>query len=326
MSGPLAAGSLHRQAVGMLVLATLCWALSFPVMKALGLAQHQLVATPGSWFFTSLSIGYRFGGAGLITLALLGLRGEWPARLEIEQGLKLATFGVAGILFQMDGLAYIAASTSAFLTQGYCLFIPLWVAITYRRWPPLKVFISTVLVVTGVAILAGVNWHSWQFGRGEAETLLASLLFTGQILLLERPRFAANRPLQFSTIMFLSMAVLCLPLVWLTAPSAAACLRAYASPAAVDLLAVLIVVSTLGGYLLMNQWQRHVNATEAGLIYCIEPVFASCLSLFLPGWFSAWTSIPYSNEHLTERLLVGGGLIMAANIWLQTKWLNPPAT
>jgi hypothetical protein len=308
----------------MLVLATVCWALSFPIMKALALTQHQLVVREGSWFFTSLGIGYRFGAAGLMTLAVLCWRREWPTRLEMEQGLKIATFGTAGILFQMDGLSYIDASTSAFLTQGYCLFIPLWVALTHRRLPGIKIFVSTVLVLAGVAVLAGVNLHSWKFGRGEWETLLASLLFTGQILLLERPRFAANRPLHFSTVMFLTMALFCVPVVWMTAPDAATCLRAYASPSAVGFLLVLIVVSTLGGYLLMNNWQKHVSSTEAGLIYCAEPLFASCLCLFLPGLFGTWAGINYSNENLTERLLVGGGLITAANVWLQSKWMTPP--
>ena len=329
MSGSSAGGSngstgpTHRRAVGMLILATAAWAMSFPVMKALELVQHQLVAAEGSWFLTSLSICYRFGGAGLITLLLLAGRREWPTRLEMEQGLKLATFGVAGILFQMDGLAYIQASTSAFLTQGYCLFIPLWLAITLRRWPSFKVLISTALVLTGVAVLAGVNWQAWKFGRGEAETLVASLLFTGQILLLEQPRYAANRPLPFSAVMFGGMTVLCLPLVGLTAPTAAMCFRAYASPAALGFLAVLIGFSTVVAYLLMNQWQRRVSATEAGLIYCVEPVFASCLALVLPGLFSRWTGIHYPDEHVTLRLLLGGGLITAANVWLQSRWLNP---
>jgi hypothetical protein len=219
-------------------------------------------------------------------------------------------------------LAYIDASTSAFLTQGYCFFIPLWLAITRRRWPSFKVMISTVLVLAGVAMLAGVQWNSWKFGRGECETLLASLFFTGQILLLEKPRYAASRPLQFSAIMFLLMGLFCLPLVWRTAPDWVSCWRAYGSPAAVGFLLILIGFSTLGGYLIMNHWQRHVSSSEAGLIYCIEPVIASWLSLFLPGWFSHWAGISYANEHLTARLLIGGGLITVANVWLQSPWMN----
>jgi len=82
------------------------------------------------------------------------------------------------------------------------------------------------------------------------------------------------------------------------------------------------VFCTLGAFMVMNVWQRHVTATEAGLIYCSEPVFASLLALFLPAIFSSWANIHYANEILTLRLLVGGGLITAANVLLQSPWLE----
>jgi len=307
----------------MLLLCTALWGVSFPVMKALALTQQHLVPEAGSWFFTALGVLYRFGFAGLILLVIFPRQIRSASRLELEQGIVLAIFGVGGILFQMDGLTYTAASTSAFLTQGYCVFIPLWVALVHRRWPTWKIFLSTLLVVTGVAVLARLNFHSLKLGRGEWETLIASLLFTGQILGLEQPRYAANRPAVFSTIMFLAMALFCIPLVWVSAPGASAGLRAYASWPACGFLAILVVFCTLFAYTLMNRWQRHVTATEAGLIYCVEPVIASSLALFLPAIFSLWAGIDYENEQLTLRLVIGGGLITGANVLLQSNWLEP---
>ena len=303
----------------MLLGATIFWAVSFPVMKALALEQQKLSPEGSSWFFALLGVMYRFGAAGLILALILCRDLRNITRSELEQGLGLGVFGVGGILFQVDGLSYTAASTSAFLTQCYCLFIPLWVALTHRRLPPRKVFISVALVVTGLAILAGLDFRDLKLGRGETETLIASLLFAGQILWLERPRYAKNAPLRFSVVMFAVMAVLCLPGVWLTAPSAAACWRAFASPAAMGFLAVLVVVCTLGGYLVMNRWQRDVTATEAGLIYSVEPVLTSVLTLFLPAWISIWANVNYPNEILTTRLLIGGGLITVANVLLQKR-------
>lgn len=306
----------------MLVLCTACWALSFPAMKALALTQQGLLPQTGSWFFTALSVVYRFGIAGIIVLLfgfqqLRTLRGR-----EVEQGMVLALFGGVGILFQMDGLAYTSASTSAFLTQGYCIFIPLWLALVHRQWPSRKSVLCIVLVVAGVAVLAEINLHSFNLGRGEVETLLASLLFTGQILGLNHPRYAANRPLCFTAVMLLGTAVVGVPFVLATAPDATACLRAYASPAACGFLAIIIVICTLAAFMIMNVWQRHITATEAGLIYCAEPVFASLLALFLPGIFSSWAGIHYLNETITARLLLGGGLITAANVLLQSRWLE----
>ena len=45
----------------------------------------------------------------------------------------------------------------------------------------------------------------------------------------------------------------------------------------------LTLFCTVGAFMLMNTWQPRITATEAGLVYCLEPLFASCLALFLPG-------------------------------------------
>ena len=318
--GPASYDGLRRRAMQMLAVCTLLWSLSFPAMKALALTQQGFLPQSGSWFFTSLSVTYRFGLAGILIL-LFGFRQvRTVRRLEVEQGMLLAVFGGVGNLFQMDGLAYTSVSTSAFLTQGYCIFIPVWLALVHRQWPSRKTFLCTALVVVGIAVLVEINFHSFHLGRGEIETLLASLLFTGQILGLNHPRYAANRPLCFTTVMLLGTAAVSVPFVCATAPDAAACLRAYASWPACGFQAIIIVFCTLAAYLLMNVWQRHVTATEAGLVYCAEPVFASLLALFLPGIFSAWAGISYPNETVTTRLLIGGGLITAANVLLQSRW------
>jgi len=303
----------------MLFLATTFWASSFPLMKSLALEQQKLLPVASTWFFTTLGVMYRFGSAGLLLALFLRRDLAKISRLELEQGLGLAVFGVGGILLQMDGLAYTAASTSAFLTQCYVVFIPVWVATVHRRRPTSKVIVTIAMVMIGLAILAGIDFNSIKLGRGETETLFGSVLFTGQILWLERPRYAVNDPLRFSFVMFMLMALLCVPGVWLTAPSAADCLRAYGSPAAVVFLAMLVILCTLGGYLFMNRWQRHVTATEAGLIYCVEPVLTSLLALFLPAWISTWAGINYTNETLTARLLIGGGLVTVANLLLQRR-------
>jgi drug/metabolite transporter (DMT)-like permease len=104
------------------------------------------------------------------------------------------------------------------------------------------------------------------------------------------------------------------------------CFRVYASIPACGLMAVIVVFCTIAAFLLMNRWQRQVTATEAGLVYCAEPVFVSLLALFLPGWLSQWAGVDYANEQLTVRLLLGGGLITAANVLLQSRWLEPKRT
>lgn len=291
-------------------------------MKALALTQLAILPGAGSWFISSLSVLYRFLFAGGLLLLVSYAEIKTISRLEIEQGMWLAFFTTVGLCLQMDGLAYTSASTSAFLTQLYCVLIPLWVAANHRRPPSVKIILCGVLVLGGMAVLVRLNPFALKLGRGEIETLAASVLFAAQILCLEHPRYAANRSVCFTAAMLLATTVFTLPLVVATAPGVAECFRVYASVPACGLMVVIVLFCTLGAFLLMSRWQRHVTATEAGLVYCAEPLFASALALFLPGWFSQWTGLNYPNEHLTTKLLVGGGLITLANVLLQSRWLE----
>ncbi len=314
----MSSDSSRLKAIQMLLLCTALWAISFPTMKALSMTQQALVPTASTWFFSSLCVTYRFGLCAVVLLLLSVRTLKRLTRSELAQGLGLGLFGGGGILLQMDGLAqHTPASTSAFLTQCYCLLIPLWIAVRQRRWFTFKVFISCATVTAGVAVLSRMDWGTLRLGRGELETLIASVLFTGQILWLERPRYAGNNVNHFSFVMFAAMSLMCVPVAGLTTPQAADWLRAYQSAATLGFLGILVFFSTLGGYMLMNHWQRRVTATEAGLIYCAEPVFASTLALFLPAVFSRWGGIDYANEQVTLSLLTGGGLITAANLIIQ---------
>lgn len=315
---------LRRKAFQALLLCTVFWGLSFPVMKALGMVQHTISPGSGSWFLSSLCVMLRYLISGILLLPFFS-----PSKIktvsprELEQGMVLAFFASAGICLQTDGLAYISASTSAFLTQLYCVLIPFWVAVSRRRFPTVKILFCSTLVVAGLAMLVNLNLSAIRLGRGELETLASSVMFTAQILCLENPRYAANRPQNFTLVMLLAMGLFAVPVVVATMPGVGECFRVYQSFPAFGLLAVLVLVCSLITFLLMNRWQREVTATEAGLVYCAEPVCASLLALFLPGWLSQWTGVDYANEQVTSRLLLGGGLITAANVLLQLRWLEP---
>ena len=309
--------AMRLKALRMLVAATAFWGLSFPTTKALAVSQQALLPDSSSWFAAALCVVFRFVIAALVLLVFSARSLTRLTRLELEQGLGLGVFGGVGILLQVDGMAYTSASTSAFLTQCYCLWIPAWVAWREKSWPPAKVFLSCALVMLGVAALANLDWQHTRLGRGELETIAASLAFTGQIFLLERPQYAGNNVRHFSLVMFVAMAAVGLPVAVATTPQWGDWFQAYRSAPTLGFLAILVFFCTCGGYLLMNHWQRRVTATQAGLIYCLEPVFASAFALFLPAWFSTWAAMPYANERLSASLLVGGGLITAANVLIQ---------
>lgn len=317
-----ASSSLHRRAIIGLLLANLFWGLSFPLIKAMGHEQLQLVPASSSWFITTLTVASRFVLAAAIMLLLARSQLADLRSGELRQGVLLGLSLGAGLLLQVDGLQFTSASTSAFLTQFYAIMIPAVVALRARRSPPPIVWTSAALVSAGVAILGRFDFRTLHLGRGEMETLLSSVFFMMQIFVLEDARYAGNRALAVTAVMFATVAVVFSGLALVTAQSPADCLRPWGSGSWVTFVGLLTLFCTLGSFTLMVRWQPHITATEAGLIYCFEPVFASAMALFLPALFSRWAGFDYANETLTWQLLVGGGLITFANVLLQ---LKPPA-
>ncbi|MBA4148263.1 MAG: DMT family transporter [Verrucomicrobia bacterium] len=300
--------------MGMLLLATFFWGTSFILMKGLVVLQQDLVEA-STWHLAALSLILRFGIAGLLLLFWNMRQLRKMTWLEFYEGAGLGVVGGLGLLFQMDGVNHTSASTAAFLTQCYCIFIPLLVACRKREWPSRTIALSTAMVLAGVAILSQFDFRKMEMGRGELEVIIASLFFTAQILWLERPLFAKNNPHNFTFVMFIVVAIIFIP-VPLSTGGLAMSIAAYKSLPAIALIVFIAIFCTNIAYGLMNYWQPHVDATRAGLIYCSEPVFTSIFALFLPQWISIFASIDYSNETVTQQQFFGGGLIVAANIFI----------
>lgn len=288
------------------------------------LIEAQLVPGASGSFQVASVIAPRFALAAIVLAVMLRRSRPWVTRDELVQGTVCGGFSLLGIIAQNDGLRFTAASTSAFLTQFYAIMIPLWVALRHRRAPRAVVLVSSVLVLAGVAILGRFDWHALRLGRGEVETLLCSVFFMGLILWIDSPRYAANRSLQVTCVMFAVSGVVFSAWGWAAAPRWAPWHALATSGPWLVLTAALTLLCTIIAYTLMLRWQPQITATEAGLIYCFEPIFGSIFALFLPDWISRWTGIGYANEQVTANLLLGGGLITAANLLIQWKPRPPP--
>lgn len=297
----------------MLLLATLLWAISFPVIKAVAFLNRGFFPGAGTWFIASQALEPRFLlGALLLPLVLRGPVARMR-RSEAAQGFGLGLYASGGALFQTDGLQYTAASTSAFLTQFSAILIPAWLAFRHRANPGPAVWSGCALVLVGVAVLGHFDLRTFSLGRGEWETLLSSVFFMAQILLLEKPKYSGNRAGPVTFAMFSTQAVCFLALSLFTAPGPLSLLRPWTSLPWLTLTLVLALACTIGAFTLMNLWQPKVTATEAGLIYCVEPLFAALFALFVPG-LMACLGAGYKNESLSLSLLIGGGLITGANV------------
>ena len=307
--------AMHRsRAILMLLLATAAWGFSFPGMKAVLAAMDGVLPGRSQWFFSALLISGRFALAGLLLLAvrpraLAEMRGaEW------RQGIGLGVFSGLGMLLQSDGLQYTTASAVAFITQFSAVLVPLYCVWRDRRLPSARTILCVAMVLAGVGILGRFDWHAMRLGRGEFETLLGTGFFTAQILWLDHPYFRGNDSRRMSIAMFFAIALVLAP-VWIAhAQSPADVAVIFARPGIAAIFVSLTLVCSIAAFLLMNHWQPYVDATSAGIIYCAEPLFATALALVLPARLGSWLGVEYANEAFTAHLLIGGGLITAANI------------
>jgi drug/metabolite transporter (DMT)-like permease len=295
----------------------MCWGFSFPLMKGLLLMQERLLPEASAWFITFETLTVRFALATALIALMCAGRLRSLTRPEIKLGVGLGVFAGVGTVFQMVGLGKTLASTSAFLTQFYVLLLPIFVAVARRKWPSAVLVGCCVLVVVGMSVLCHVDWRDFRLGQGEWLTLLAAVIFAGDILWLNKREFVGTDKLRATVVMFATIAVLFAPLSVFTAPPSGGLMAVYRQPGLIAMLAALVVVCTLVAFTLMNVWQPHIPATHAGLVYCAEPVFASLYALFLPEMLARFGQFQYANELLTSSLWVGGGLITLANALVQ---------
>lgn len=303
----------------MLVLACVCWGWSFPAWKALDLWWRSQDAGAGSVFTSVWGLSLRFLIAGLLLVLVLAIfrRLLWPNSKEWQQAGEMALLTSLGMGLQMDALAYTPASTSAFLTQGYAILLPLVFAVRLRRWPHPLIWLAVIMVVIGGGILAGVRPGALALGRGELETLLASVVMTAQILNLESPRFAGNNSLRMTVPSLLITGLILAVAAFVLTPSVGALFVPFRSGSSLSVLLSLAVICTLGGMVLMFVFQSRVGAVTAGITYCSEPVFASLMALVAPGLLSTCLGITYANEEITPSLLWGGCLVLLAILIIQ---------
>jgi drug/metabolite transporter (DMT)-like permease len=291
------AAALIAKARMLLISTAVLWSMSFPLLRGLELTQRATVTGVSDAALASADMTWR----------------EW------SQAIGLAVFAGAGLYLQTLGLAWTDASVAAFLTQLYTLIVPLIVAVRDRQLPTRRVVVACVLVLAGAAILSPNLFRYFTLGPGELVIVASTFFMACQIVWVERPIYAENRPGVVTLIMFAFMAVMFGGSYLSAGGTTTTATQLFATPVLATLTLALVLLCTVFNFLVMNAWQRCVSATEAGIIYCIEPVLATVFSAFMPGLISRVATIAYANESLTWSLLVGGALIIAATVLVATE-------
>lgn len=248
---------------------------------------------------------------------------------EWRVGALIALFFVAGLILQVIGLATIPASRSGFLTSLTTVFTPFLAWGVFGRRPSTAHAIGVLLALLGVSILTGFAirtstglgiapdaWQAWRIG--DTLTTLAALFFAGQVLVIDHYGktldSSAFTPGMFAAVPVFAGAIFLVLSPWMPERSPQGWTGLAQAPSFLILIVSLSVFCSLLPFTWMNRYQPEVSAVQASVIYSLEPVFASTWALFLPGWVSLISGFAYENESFSEPMLVGGGIILLANI------------
>ncbi len=203
-------------------------------------------------------------------------------------------------VFQAFGLQTVNSGTSGFLSGLSVVFVPILAWIIFHKLISRKVWIAATVsfIGMGIIVLAGTGVLAFQFSLGEGLTVLAAVFAALQIIYTER--YAPKVDLLLFTM---------LQMAWISGLSFACSLMTETwrgfpldSLPFWGIVLYMGVAVTTYPFLCQNYGQRHQPAARVAVIFALEPVFATFFGI-LGG-----------DTVLTLQILIGGGLILLANL------------
>ncbi|MGO4343286.1 DMT family transporter [Pedococcus sp. 2YAF34] len=268
-----------RLATLLLVAVTAVWGSTFFLIR-------DLVAHVPSADFLAV----RFAIAAVVMALVFRRQTMALTRRELLTGVGLGVlYGLAQLL-QTVGLEHTDASVSGFVTGTYVVLTPVLGAVLLRDRIPGSTWLAVGLATVGLGVL---SLRGLSIGFGEGLTLAAAVLYALHIIGLGRwstARSATGLATVQAFVITLVTLVGALP-GGITLPSTGG-----------QWSSLLYMALVAGAVALWAQtWaQSHMPAARAAIVMTMEPVFAAFFAVLLGG------------ESLTARMLLGGGLVLAA--------------
>jgi drug/metabolite transporter (DMT)-like permease len=294
------------RASAILLVVTLLWGLSFPLTKSW---QDAAKGCPGGKILATLTV------IALRMLLAGGLLAMCQPRLLIgatrqghRAGALLGAVFFVGFVLQTLGLAYTTPALSAFFTSLGSAWVPILAWVWWRQALSLLTLLGLALGLGGCALLVEGGWN---LAIGEGLTLAASVIFAAELLLLDRLGRQMD-PAQFSIAFFGTIGLLGLAsaaLAALKGPGWASwthwTIEMVSNPTIARNLVLLVIFPTVLSFHWMNTYQPRVSPPRAALIYLLEPVFTSVVSVL------------WGFDRLTGALVGGGLLILIGNLLVE---------
>ncbi len=240
-------------------------------------------------------LAVRFSLAALLVGATLAPRLAKARWASFGGGVVMGAALFSGYALQTLGLKYTTAANSGFITGLFVVFTPLFEAIISRRWPRMLVIAGVLLATAGLGALS-LESGIGRVNPGDLLSIACAAVYAVHLILTSRlSRQHDTAPLvagQLATVAALA---------WLCSAPHWTSLAPVPWPAVKGILLTAVFASALA-YFVQTAFQRKVSATQAALIFALEPVFAGIFAFWIGG------------EKLGGSALLGGALIIAGMV------------
>ena len=276
---PAEAGSKSRLAEGALVLITIIWGTTFPLLRTSLriLDPYDIVAL-------------RFTIAAVLIAAIYWKRFRYLNRTALWDGALTGFFMGTGYLVQAIGLTTISSPRSAFITGTAVIFVPFIDRFVSRLGATRGEIVAVALTFVGLLLFyADANLR---LQAGDLWTLLGAVMFASQVV---TTNVAARRSDPFVVSALQSVAAALVAWIFIV-PRGGLSLPWSAIPW--DRVLYLGVVATAFILVLQTWALGKTKPVRAGVIYSLEPVFAAIFAL---GFFG---------EGMSTREVLGSAAIL----------------
>lgn len=282
-----------------LMIITLSWGMSFPLLKiSLNFISPFLFLFLR--FFITVTVFYFIFRSKLD----LSKFNEW------KNGIILGIFLFSGFAFQTIGLKYTSASKSAFITGTSLIVIPFAQYFILKLKPRPENITGALIVLAGLYILSEVYFSDPN--AGDMLTLISALSFAIYVVLLNKYATEINfNYLAFGQ--FLTMSVL--SIIFVLIFEVFIYNEIFFIPDAVLLLTLFYtsVFSTLISIILISRYQRETTPLRASIIYNMEAVSAVFFSFIILG------EVLNFNQMTGAFIMIAGLVISEFYIYLKIK-------
>ena len=281
---------------------------------AIAVAVLMAVAALFGWGNAAMQTVLRGGlsvGAAISLRFLLGSLGLWllirlnKVRLDrrsLLDGMVLGLFLVAIFWLQTDGLRFTTSAKSGLITSLYVPFTPV-LAIFLRHRVKLSHALGALIATLGLYLLVHVPggnlWTGWN--RGDFETLLCAVICTFHVTYTATFSRRSNAWVLALTQVAITGGLSAIVTALLRSPNGyQGALAALHSEAVLVAMGVMVVFVTIFGFWGISAKQAYLSATEAAVIFSLEPVTATLIGIYWMG------------DHFQTLQLLGAALILAA--------------